>query len=115
MNKKKLFVSTSLVLCLLLFLQRLTGEIWHGILGLLFTVIILVHLCMQSRKLKYKTFSIRCVDYMLMVSFAVVVLTGVLLHPLHGVLIINMLHKLSAVFCVLGVIVHVVQHRKGKK
>lgn len=77
-------------------------------------IIIVVHLRKQSRKMKYKTFSIRCVDYVLMVSFAVAFLTGVLLHPLHGVLLIKILHKLSAFFLVLGMIWHLIQHGKGK-
>lgn len=112
MNKKKLFIIISLVLCVLLFLQRLTGEIWHAAAGMLLAVIVVVHICRQIGRLKYMKPSVRRVDYILMAALAVLVLTGILLHPLHGVLAVKILHKLSAVLFVLGMVGHLIQHGK---
>ena len=41
--------------------------------------------------------------------------TGMLLHPMQGVFIIKLLHKLSAIVFILGTVAHVVQHRAGRK
>lgn len=112
MNKKRLFILISLVLCVLLFLQRLTGEIWHAAAGMLLAVMVLVHIWRQMGKVKYMKPSVRVVDYILMAALAVLILTGILLHPLHGALAVKLLHKLSAVFFVLGMIGHLIQNGK---
>lgn len=114
MNKKKemSFVAITTLLCLALFLQRMTGEIWHVILGVLFIIVIIVHICRQIGRLKHMNSSIRLVDWMLLADLAVVFLSGILLHPLQGVFAIKILHKLSSVLLVIGMIVHVVQHKK---
>lgn len=114
MNKKKemLFVVITMLLCLALFLQRITGGIWHAILGVLFMIMIIVHICRQIGKLKYMNSFVRLVDWMLMIDLAVVFLSGMLLHPLQGVAVIKILHKLSSVLLLAGMIVHVVQHKK---
>lgn len=114
MNSKKasLFMIITLVLCVLLFLQCLTGEICHAVLGVLLIIIMVVHMCRQIVKMKYNKNSIRVVDWVLMVSLAVLFLTGILLHPLQGISALKILHELAAVFFLLGIIVHMVQHRK---
>lgn len=111
-KKEKLLMIITIVLCVLLFAKELTGDLLHGILGLLLLIVILIHVCRQMKKMKYKKASIRKVDIMLMASLAVLVLTGILLHPLQGMLLLKILHKLSAVLFVIGMIVHVLQHRK---
>lgn len=111
-KKRKLFVLMTLVLCLLLLLERLTGEICHVILGVILMTMILVHVRREIGKLKGKKLPIRLVDWGLFGVLATVFLTGMMLHPLQGVLLIKVLHKLSSVLLVLGMIVHVVQHKK---
>lgn len=111
-KKERLFMIITLILCVLLFLQRLTGEIWHAVLGLLLIIAMVVHMCRQMVKMKYKKNVIQAVDWMLIGSLAVLFLTGMLLHPLQGMLVLKILHKLAAVLFVLGIIVHMVQHRK---
>lgn len=63
------------------------------------------------KTMKYRVRSLQLVDALLLGTLAVLMITGILLHPLHGVLIVLILHKLSAVLFVLGLITHVVQHR----
>lgn len=112
---KKLFFAITLALCVLLFMERLTGEIFHAVLGVILIVLAAIHLHKQSVKWKHRTISIQAVDWLLMAALAILFVTGILLHPLHGVLLIKILHKLSAVLFVLGVVVHTVQHRSVKK
>lgn len=64
---------------------------------------------------KKKKRYVRLVDRMILIALAVMVLSGILLHPLQGLLAIKILHKISSVFLVVGVIVHVAQHRKEGK
>lgn len=109
---KTLLFSITLVLCVLLFLQRLTGEVWHAIFGILLIVVSAVHLFRQNAKLKHRTRAIQIIDRMLMALLAILLLTGILLHPLHGALALKIIHKLSAVLFVLGIIAHMVQHKK---
>lgn len=117
MNKKKemLFGIITLMLCVLLFFQRLTGAICHGVLGMVLVVMIVVHVCRQIGKLKYMKGSVQLVDKMLLTALAVTALSGILLHPLQEMLAIVILHKLSSILFVVATIVHVVQHRKMRK
>lgn len=112
----KIFLSiVTLLLCILLFLQRLTGGIWHAVLGILLIIIAAVHLCRQNAKLKYRTRSIQIIDWALIALLAILLVTGFLLHPLHEIPALKIIHKLSAVLFVLGVIAHLVQHKKSIK
>ena len=47
----------------------------------------------------------------MLIALAFVFLSGMLLHPLQGTLAVLILHKMSSVIFVIGMIVHVVQHR----
>lgn len=110
-----------LLLCVLLFLQRLTGEIWHAILGILLILAAAIHIlsanmyCRQNMERKHSTYSIRITDWVLPSLLTVLCLTGMLLHPLHGVPVLKILHKLSAILFVPGLIAHIVQHKRVPK
>ena len=110
-RKEKLFMSISLILCLLLFCKRLTGEICHVILGMVLWGMTAVHVCRHIGKLKYKKGSVRITDLVMLIALAFVFLSGMLLHPLQGTSVVLILHKMSSVIFVIGMIVHVVQHR----
>lgn len=115
-KKKELsFMILTLVLCVLLFAERLTGEIFHAILGLVLVVFMAVHLGRQMKKLRCRKLHIQVVDWILMAALAALFVTGMLLHPMHGLLILKIVHKLAAVVFVLGVIGHIVQHRRTRR
>lgn len=67
---------------------------------------------MNKRKKKR---SVQLVNGMLLIILAVVFVSGVLLHPFSGVLAIKILHKLSSLLLVVGVMVHILQHRSRKE
>lgn len=117
MNKSKktnakLLMAAGILLCLLLFLQPLTGDILHAVFGMLLFILALVHTCKNMKKLPHKKKSARTVDWLILVSLAVLVLSGILLHPLHDMTALKILHKLSAVVFVIGAVIHAVQNRK---
>lgn len=110
MNKKNemIFGIVTVILCMLLFAERLTGDIIHAILGLLLIILMVVHMCRQQKKLKYKKQQIQWLDWALAILFV----TGMMLHPMRAVLALKIVHKLAAVLFVLGIIGHIVQHRR---
>lgn len=110
-TKEIIFLVITLILCGVLFAERLTGQIWHAVIGVLLIVVIGGHICKQYARMKYQKKSIRIVDGMLMGALVVLFVTGMLLHPMQGVLALEILHKLSAVVFVLGIIAHIVQHK----
>lgn len=73
-----------------------------------------MHVWRHIGKLKYKKRSVQIADWVMLIALAIVFFSGILLHPLQGTVMILMLHKVSAVILVLGMIAHVVQHRMQK-
>lgn len=103
----------TLGLCVLLFLQRLTGDIVHSVLGIILVIAATVHLCRQNVKMKYRSRSIQIIDWILIALLAILFISGMLLHPMHEVLALKIVHKISAVLFVLGIIAHMVQHKRS--
>lgn len=58
--------------------------------------------------------SVQFVNRILLAALVVVFFSGILLHPLQQVFAIKMIHKVSSVILVIGVIVHIIQHRKRR-
>ena len=112
-TREKLFAAVTLLLCVLLFLEHFTGEIWHVVFGVLLVVLMVDHLWSQMPKVRYQKKTVRVVDEILLGALGVLLVTGMLLHPLQGMLCIKLLHKLAAIVFVLGTIGHIVQHRKN--
>ena len=115
MKKRKeiLFILVIVVLCVLLFAKRFTGEIWHAVFGVVLTAMAVAHVYLQIGKMKYKKSSVRLLDYMLLAALSVLLLTGILAHPLHGVPAVKILHKLAALIFVPGLFGHALQHREA--
>lgn len=111
-RNERLMTVMTLIVCVLLFAERLTGQIIHAVLGLLVVIFMAIHMGMQMKKMRYKKMHVRVVDWVLMASLAVLLVTGMLLHPMQGVLVLKIVHKLAAVLFVLGIIGHIIQHRR---
>ena len=114
-TREKIFLVVTNVLCVLLFAVRLTGALGHVVLGVVLTIAMVAHLMKQRRKMKYQKPAIRLVDQVLLAALIVMFVTGMLIHPLHGMFIVKLLHKLSAVLFVLCTFGHVAQHRARRK
>ncbi len=110
-TRERIGLGVVLVLCGVLFAERLTGEIRHAVLGMFLIGVAAVHICRHYAKTKYQKSGIQLVNQVMLSALLVLFVTGMLLHPLQGVLVLKLLHKLSAVLLILGMIGHVIQHR----
>lgn len=111
---KILLLTVTLLLCILLFAQRLTGDVLHAILGMVLTVLLLIHTGRHIMKLRHRSMAIRIADVALFLSLLLLLLPGIVIHPMEGVMILKILHKLSGVVFVLCLVIHAVQHRGNR-
>lgn len=114
-KKQKIFMVILLAMLVLLFMERLTGEIVHAVLGLALVILVAVHMYRLRETWKHRSMAVRVTDIVLLVLMVLLVLTGILAHPMRDVMAVKILHKLSAVLFVIGVIAHIVQHVRAKK
>lgn len=105
-----MFLAVSLVLCVLLCAIRLTGAKWHVAFGCLLTCMMVRHTCTRMARMKKQKMAIRVVDQVLLVALTTMFVSGMLIHPLQGMLVVKMLHKLSAVVFILAMLGHAAQH-----
>ena len=110
--KVKPLMGVTIAFLLLLFCVKVTGEVIHALLGLAFTGIMIYHMSKQGKKLPYVPKKYRIVDIVLIISLGIICISGVLLHPLNGVLLIKIVHKLASVVLCIALIWHVIQHKK---
>lgn len=111
-RRENIFMAVTMILAILLFCVKLTGDIWHAVIGVMLVLMCVSHSCMQMVKMKYQEKRIRLTDEVLMGALAVLSVTGMLMHPLQGVLLVKILHKLSGMVFILGLITHILQHKK---
>ncbi len=110
--REKLFVGANVVLCVLLFGVKLTGPLWHVALGVMLVIINVSHMCIQLKKMKYRDKKVQLVDGVLMAALFGMFVTGMLTHPLNGILAVKILHKFTALLFILSMMAHGLQHRK---
>lgn len=105
----------ALILCILLFAERLTGGIWHALLGLALLVLSGGHIWVHRKKMKYREMMIKVIDWFEIIMLILLIVTGILLHPLQGVMFVKIVHKLAAVLFLIGMLWHMWQHRAKRK
>jgi heme A synthase len=110
-NEIVMMIATALLCCVLL-AERLTGELWHVIFGVIFIILMGKHLCMQMLKKNRQEKAVRIVEDILLGALLTLLATGVLMYPLQGALVIKILHKLAALVFVVAVAAHILQHKK---
>lgn len=114
--REAIFMAATILLCVLLFGVKFTGGIWHAVIGVMLVISSVSHICLRMAKMKYRTAKVKIADEVLLAALAVLFVTGMLMHPMQEVLLVKILHKLSGVVFSLGLITHIVQHKKmGKK
>lgn len=115
-KKRKMVLSGAVFsLCALLLCVKLTGGALHVLLGTALVVVAGVHMIKNRKRMKGASDSQIFVDRGLTAALVIMILTGLLLHPLGNMLFIKMAHKLSSVVFVLGCIIHMIQHKPGVK
>lgn len=117
MSKRKnmLLGLASVLLITALFCVKLTGGLLHMLLGIVLVILMLVHTFKKRERKKYVRGSFNMVDNVLLAAMAVMVISGILMHPLSGLLLVKILHKLSSLVFSMGCIVHVMQHKGMRK
>ena len=70
---------------------------------------------MDQKKGNNKKRKRQIVNMVMTISLIVVMASGILLHPLRGVVLIKILHTLSSLTLTASIVVHVLQHRVKKK
>ncbi|MGN0317088.1 MAG: hypothetical protein ACI4E1_04035 [Lachnospira sp.] len=62
--------------------------------------------------MKYRKTLVKLTDWLMLAALAVCIISGIMLHSLHGAIGVLIIHKISAVVFVIGMIAHMVQHKK---
>lgn len=106
----KIFLAVSLILCGLLFAIRLTGAKWHVVFGVLLTCMMVKHTFLRLARMRRQRAAVQIVDEVLLAALATMFVSGMLIHPLHGMFAVKLLHKLSSVVFVLAMLGHAAQH-----
>ncbi|MCI5647988.1 MAG: hypothetical protein ACI4EG_14705 [Fusicatenibacter sp.] len=105
----------TLVLCVLLFAERLTGEICHVIFGAVLILLSIVHGYRYRKSWKVQKRGVRITDWVMILSLVVLFLTGMLLHPMQGAIAVKIVHKLAAVSFAAGVLAHAWQKKRKRR
>lgn len=113
MSKRKTWYFTlgTILLFLLLFCVRITGAAIHCILGGILVVISLVHFLGQKKKVPYMQKGMKLLDISLTLVMLLLIVSGVLVHIFSGIFLWKIVHKVSSVLFLLGIILHLWQHR----
>lgn len=111
----KIFMIITLLLCVVLFLEKLTGPAIHVLAGILFFVLSVRHYCLKAIQMKKMKRSIQVVHIALVLLLILMFVSGMLIHPFGGAIWIKCVHKLSGVLFVAGILAHVIQHCGKKK
>ena len=111
-HKDFTFMMISAFLCAALFGVKVTGTAVHTLIGLLLGILSTVHLFAKWKKYRFMPVNIRRIDQILILSYLFILISGIISHLTAGMLLFKIIHKLSSlVFCI-GLIGHVIQHKK---
>lgn len=114
-NANMVLMAAIPVLCILLFLQPVTGSIFHMIVGIALIVVTALHMKGRTKVLTRAASPVRITNWIIIISLVVLFISGLLIHAFDDVLAFSILHKLAAVAFVIGCIAHALQHRRPKK
>lgn len=111
-HKEFTFMMISAILCAALFGVKVTGTAVHVLIGLLLGILSTVHLFVKWKKYRFMPANLKRIDQILILSFLIILISGIVSHLTAGMLIIKIIHKLSSLIFCLGLIGHVVQHKQ---
>lgn len=107
MTKRFIFMFAMLIACVILFLQPFTGMGVHAISALTLLIVSICHTRNYRKTWKKACHSKKITEVALWTALAIAMLSGFLLKPFHGVMIVIIIHKLSAVAFVVCLIFHI--------
>ena len=96
MKKDLIFAPILILLGILLGLLKVTGITAHIVISVIGLVVLIVYSVLTKKEWKLPVLEI-----IMRVFYGIALITGVLLMNIHGVLAINIIHKLSAILFIL--------------
>ena len=96
MKKDLIFAPILILLGILLGLLKVTGITAHIVISVIGLVVLIVYSVLTKKEWKLPV-----LDIIMRVFYGIALITGVLLMNIHGVLAINIIHKLSAILFIL--------------
>ena len=115
MKKRIIFMVTTLLTCIILFLQRFTAMGIHAIAGLLLLIASMGHTVTYRTVWRKPCTTRKAVELFLWTALSMTTLTGFLLKPFRGEMMVILLHKLSALALVVFLIFHIKLSMPRKK
>ncbi len=110
-TKRKLATIATFLVLALLFCERVTGVHAHMILGLLLIIALGYHTWNRKNRILKCPICLRVVDIVTTIAMLGVLISGVLLKPFRDIIAVLIIHKLCSVIMVIGIVVHIFQHR----
>ena len=108
MKKTILYFICMIIISSLLFLLKITGMKLHIVLGILALLITIVYTLLIRKEFKEYSKKSIIMEILMRVSLAIALVTGFLLKPLGTVVIISIIHKISAVtFAIILLVINI--------
>lgn len=112
---KRGFLILTVILCVLLLCVKFTGTGLHTIIGMVFTIFSVKHICKYFPARKNAAKQMRSIYDMLIASLVLMFASGIMAHFLKDYPWIIGIHCMSGVWFLVCVIIHVYQFRRLRK
>lgn len=110
MKKKEIMMFAAMLLaCVVLFMERVTGPLWHLVLGIVVFLFSVVHLCKRTKKISRVKTSWKIVDILLTITVIGIFISGFMLHPMRNAMWLMWVHKSCGGLFFIGIIAHMIQ------
>lgn len=106
-TKRIVFLVLTIAVTIVLFMQRKTGMGIHACLGILLLIGSICHTIKFRKVWKVRSKYQKMVEILLWMGLAGSMMTGFLLKPFADVMLVNLLHKVTALLFVIGLLLHV--------
>lgn len=104
--RKHIYFGVTLIICILLFCVKLTGNAVHAALGSVLLLTAAIHICNNRKKLRSFSKKTQVINFILLLFAACMVITGIGFHLFQNMLVLKILHKLFGTFFFCMVLLH---------
>ena len=113
--KRNIVTLATFFVLILMFCVKATGVHVHMILGLAFIIALGIHTFKRWGRLLKCPIRFKIADVVAAAAMLIAAISGFLIPFFKGSMVMLIIHKLSAVVLVAGIVVHIVQHYPKKK
>ena len=117
MNKmsNRIFAGITFLLLAGLFCVKQTGPGLHAFLGIVLSVMMTVHFSRKRRCMYAVPEKMRVINGILLAALTAMLFSGIWIHAFPELLWLKIVHKLSGTVFIIGIIGHILQHKKLRK